>query len=92
MPGNGSVRCPCLADRSPRARRRTWESSTTRWRSSPARPAASAGATAALLAEHGAKVVINDLDADAADETAGEIGGETAVLAGDLTKPGAPTR
>jgi 3-oxoacyl-[acyl-carrier protein] reductase len=47
-------------------------------------------ATAELLSEHGAKVLINDLDGDAAAATAGEIGGETAVFAGDLTKPGVP--
>ena len=47
-------------------------------------------ATAELLAEHGAKVVVNDLDGDAAAQTAAEIGGETLVHAGDLTKPGAP--
>ncbi len=47
-------------------------------------------ATAELLSEHGAKVMINDLDGDAAAATAGEIGGETAVFAGDLTKPGVP--
>ncbi len=47
-------------------------------------------ATAELLAEHGAKILINDLDGDAAGQTAGEIGGETAVFAGDLTKPGVP--
>jgi 3-oxoacyl-[acyl-carrier protein] reductase len=47
-------------------------------------------ATAELLAEHGAKVVVNDLDADAAEQTAGEIDGETAVFAGDLTRDGAP--
>ncbi len=47
-------------------------------------------ATAELLSEHGAKVVVNDLDGDAAKQTAGEIAGETAVYAGDLTKPGAP--
>ena len=46
-------------------------------------------ATAELLAEHGAKVVINDLDADAAQQTAGEISGETSVHGGDLTKEGA---
>jgi 3-oxoacyl-[acyl-carrier protein] reductase len=46
-------------------------------------------ATAELLASQGAKVVINDLDADAAQEAAGEIQGETAVHAGDLTKEGA---
>src|SRR3954470_6085074 len=45
-------------------------------------------ATAELLAEHGAKVVINDLDADLAQQTASEIEGETAVYGGDLTKEG----
>jgi 3-oxoacyl-[acyl-carrier protein] reductase len=43
-----------------------------------------------MLAEHGAKVVINDLDKDAAEEAAGQIQGETAVFGGDLTKEGAP--
>ena len=47
-------------------------------------------ATAELLSEQGAKVVINDLDGDAAQQTAGEITGETAVHAGDLTKGDAP--
>src|SRR3954470_15653737 len=47
-------------------------------------------ATAELLSEHGAKVVINDLDADLAEQAAGEIAGETAVYGGDLTKAGAP--
>jgi 3-oxoacyl-[acyl-carrier protein] reductase len=42
-------------------------------------------ATAELLSEHGAKVVINDLDADVAEQTAGEIAGDTAVYGGDLT-------
>ena len=46
-------------------------------------------ATAELLSEHGAKVLINDLDGDAAEQTAGEIAGETAVYAGDLTQEGA---
>jgi 3-oxoacyl-[acyl-carrier protein] reductase len=49
-------------------------------------------ATAELLAEHGARVVINDLDGDVADQTAGEIAGETAVFAGDLTKGDAPEK
>jgi 3-oxoacyl-[acyl-carrier protein] reductase len=49
-------------------------------------------ATAELLSEHGAKVVINDLDKDAAEETAGQIQGETAVFAGDLTKEDAPDK
>jgi 3-oxoacyl-[acyl-carrier protein] reductase len=47
-------------------------------------------ATAELLSEHGAKVLINDLDADLADQTASEIAGETVVYSGDLTTPGAP--
>ena len=47
-------------------------------------------ATAELLAEHGAKVLVNDLDADAAEQTAGEIEGETVVFGGDLTSEGAP--
>jgi 3-oxoacyl-[acyl-carrier protein] reductase len=46
-------------------------------------------ATAELLAEHGASVLINDLDADLAEQAAGEIAGETAVYGGDLTAPGA---
>ena len=46
-------------------------------------------ATAELLSEHGANVLINDLDADLAEQTAGEIAGETVVYAGDLTKDGA---
>jgi 3-oxoacyl-[acyl-carrier protein] reductase len=46
-------------------------------------------ATAELLSEHGAKVLINDLDGDAAEQTAGEIAGETVVYAGDLTNEGA---
>jgi 3-oxoacyl-[acyl-carrier protein] reductase len=47
-------------------------------------------ATAELLSEHGAKVVVNDLDGDVAQETADGIAGETAVYAGDLTAGGAP--
>jgi 3-oxoacyl-[acyl-carrier protein] reductase len=46
-------------------------------------------ATAELLASQGARVLINDLDADVAEQAAGEIDGETAVFGGDLTKPGA---
>ena len=45
-------------------------------------------ATAELLAEHGARVLINDLDADVAEQTASEIQGDTAVFGGDLTKEG----
>lgn len=47
-------------------------------------------ATAELLIAQGAKVVINDLDADVAQQTASELGGETVVFAGDLTKGDAP--
>jgi 3-oxoacyl-[acyl-carrier protein] reductase len=47
-------------------------------------------ATAELLSEHGAKVVVNDLDGDVAKETADGIAGETAVYAGDLTAEGSP--
>src|ERR1700736_3774572 len=47
-------------------------------------------ATAELLSEQGAKVLINDLDGDVAEQTATEISGETLVFAGDLTKPGVP--
>ncbi|HWB69016.1 MAG TPA: SDR family NAD(P)-dependent oxidoreductase, partial [Solirubrobacterales bacterium] len=46
-------------------------------------------ATAELFVAEGAKVLINDLDADVAEQTASEINGETAVFAGDLTKEGA---
>ena len=49
-------------------------------------------ATAELLSSQGAKVVINDLDADVAQQTASEIGGETAVFGGDLTKGDAPEK
>jgi len=47
-------------------------------------------ATAELLSEQGAKVLINDLDGDVAKQAADEIAGETTVFAGDLTKPGVP--
>jgi 3-oxoacyl-[acyl-carrier protein] reductase len=46
-------------------------------------------ATAELLSEQGASVLINDLDGDVAEQTASEIAGETAVYAGDLTADGA---
>ncbi len=47
-------------------------------------------ATAELLSEQGAKVLINDLDGDVAEQTASEIAGDTLVFGGDLTKPGVP--
>ncbi len=46
-------------------------------------------ATAELLSEQGAQVLINDLDGDVAEQAASEIKGDTAVFSGDLTKPGA---
>ena len=47
-------------------------------------------ATAELLAAHGARVLVNDLDADLAAQAASEIDGETAVFGGDLTADGVP--
>jgi 3-oxoacyl-[acyl-carrier protein] reductase len=49
-------------------------------------------ATAELLAEQGARVLINDLDADVAEQAASEISGEAAVFGGDLTKDGVPDK
>jgi 3-oxoacyl-[acyl-carrier protein] reductase len=49
-------------------------------------------ATAELFASEGAKVLINDLDVDIANQTASEIDGETAVHAGDLTETDAPDK
>jgi 3-oxoacyl-[acyl-carrier protein] reductase len=45
-------------------------------------------AAAELLAAHGARVLISDLDEELATETAAVIDGETAVFAGDLTRDG----
>jgi 3-oxoacyl-[acyl-carrier protein] reductase len=47
-------------------------------------------ATAELLAEQGAQVLINDLDGDVAEEASNEIEGETVSFAGDLTKGDTP--
>jgi 3-oxoacyl-[acyl-carrier protein] reductase len=47
-------------------------------------------ATAELLASQGAKVLINDLDGDVAEQASSEIQGETLVFSGDLTKDGVP--
>jgi 3-oxoacyl-[acyl-carrier protein] reductase len=49
-------------------------------------------ATAELLASQGAKVLINDLDGDIAQQTASELQGETTVFAGDLTAGDAPDK
>jgi 3-oxoacyl-[acyl-carrier protein] reductase len=46
-------------------------------------------ATAELFASEGAQVTINDIDGDIAEQSAGEIAGETVAVSGDLTKPGA---
>jgi len=46
-------------------------------------------AAAELLAEHGARVLISDVDTDLAEQVAAEIPGETAVWGGDLTREGA---
>jgi len=47
-------------------------------------------ATAGLLAEHGARVLANDLDADLAEQAASELAGDAAAFGGDLTKDGVP--
>jgi len=52
-------------------------------------------ATAELLAEHGARVVVNDLKAEVAEEAASAIrakGGEVLVAAGSITDPKFPDR
>src|SRR4051794_12505811 len=49
-------------------------------------------ATAELLAEQGAQVLINDLDGDVAEQAANEIQGETVSFAGDLTKGDTPDK
>jgi 3-oxoacyl-[acyl-carrier protein] reductase len=47
-------------------------------------------ATAELFVSEGAKVLINDIDGDVAEQASNEIDGETAVFAGDLTADGVP--
>ncbi|MGH2743077.1 MAG: SDR family NAD(P)-dependent oxidoreductase [Thermoleophilaceae bacterium] len=47
-------------------------------------------ATAELLAEQGARVLVNDLDGDVAEQAASEISSQTAVFGGDLTQQGVP--
>jgi 3-oxoacyl-[acyl-carrier protein] reductase len=49
-------------------------------------------ATAELLAAQGARVLINDLDGDIAEQASGEIQGDTVSFAGDLTKDGVPDK
>ena len=47
-------------------------------------------ATAELFVGEGAKVLVNDIDGDVAEQAASEIDGETAVFSGDLTADGVP--
>ncbi len=47
-------------------------------------------ATAEILAQQGARVLINDLDGEVAEQASNEIDGDTLVFAGDLTEPGVP--
>jgi 3-oxoacyl-[acyl-carrier protein] reductase len=47
-------------------------------------------ATAEVFLSEGARVLINDIDGEVAEQAAGELEGETAVFAGDLTQPGVP--
>jgi 3-oxoacyl-[acyl-carrier protein] reductase len=47
-------------------------------------------ATAELFVSEGAKVLINDIDGETAEQASNEIQGETAVYAGDLTADGVP--
>jgi len=47
-------------------------------------------ATAELFVSEGAKVLINDIDGDVAEQASREIQGDTAVFAGDLTDPSVP--
>jgi 3-oxoacyl-[acyl-carrier protein] reductase len=47
-------------------------------------------ATAELFVSEGAKVLINDIDGDVAEQAASEIEGETATFSGDLTEEGIP--
>jgi 3-oxoacyl-[acyl-carrier protein] reductase len=47
-------------------------------------------ATAELFAREGARVLINDIDGDVAEQASSAIEGETASFAGDLTEPGVP--
>ena len=49
-------------------------------------------ATAELFVSEGAKVLINDIDGDVADQAASEIDGETATFSGDLTEDGVPDK
>jgi 3-oxoacyl-[acyl-carrier protein] reductase len=45
-------------------------------------------AAAELLVEHGASVLVNDLDAEAAERAAGELGERAVAFAGNVAEPG----
>ncbi|MDX6632273.1 MAG: 3-oxoacyl-[acyl-carrier protein] reductase, partial [Solirubrobacterales bacterium] len=47
-------------------------------------------ATAELFASEGARILINDIDGDIAEQASNEIDGETASFAGDLTQTDVP--
>ncbi len=47
-------------------------------------------ATAELLAAHGARVLVNDLDVELAEAAVAEIDGDHAAFGGDLTRDGVP--
>ena len=47
-------------------------------------------ATAGLLVEHGASVLVNDLDGDLAEKAASELGAAAAAFGADLTEDGVP--
>lgn len=49
-------------------------------------------ATAEMLAAAGANVLITDLDGDVAEQTSGEIAGNTASIGGDITADGEPAK
>ena len=49
-------------------------------------------ATAERFVAEGAKVLINDIDGEIAEQAASEIDGETAVFSGDLTEEGVPDK
>ena len=54
--------------------------------------AASAARRRSCSSRRARRCLINDLDGDVAEQASAEIAGETAVYAGDLTKPGARRR
>ncbi len=49
-------------------------------------------ATAELFIREGARVLINDIDGEVAEQAASEIEGDTAVFAGDLTRADVPEK